>query len=388
MSQNFGLLDKSSIRTSSFSVPSYAQLANTSAIKGSFGSHFYCNPLDCPGAQLLASCDMGTPLLTPDACICLTDSGIKCPVMSESKGTQISVDINSTDKFPAINVQKGGGSGSTSLPPAPGGVKAPICPNGINFFQPANYPGDLVTYLKDINTSPTLTCEYDPYAVPNDDQIDQIVKNIDQQDNIYFLKNYCFTQETNDCIYPGSTSCPKALTNSGYNNCQTLYNKYPDLWDIGSREYCTKIHDNNKSETDFSRTGCQCVIDTQTNPSPILQKLLPKLQSSPHCFWGPCLPSQNHLNVYKGDMNTACVPPTCLNIIDITGENVFNDSTFAQDIQCTGEKKPPSPGPSPGPSFLSKYKIWIIVIIFLVILFAVGGGVLTYFLRKKGTSVE
>lgn len=399
--------NKPFITTSSIDVPSYADFATQGGIRWEVQSFVgestrNCNPsVSCGADQLIASCNMGEN--NDDACMCLKTPA--CPVMSGSYNIHSSVTINPEDQWWNINKKKGGGPGAPNNSPS---NYAPNCPSGLDFHQT-----DIPTFFAEINTSPKLTCSYLPNTVPNDNQIGKITKNINDEDNKYFVANYCFTKETKDCL-PGLTSCPKALTNIGSPICSNLYIKYPTLWDSASINYCTNLYNSDPS-SDYSKSGCQCIIDTKINPPAGLDKLLTSLNTAPHCIWTPCLRSSNNLDT---NVNTPCNPLNCANITNITGQPSFDNSYFLQNILCNGPRPlPPPPPPSPPPpspsmpppsppppsppppspppqppspsppppenkTFWEKYKIYIIIVIaVLVILFSLCGASILF--RKK-----
>lgn len=339
------ILDKSTIITNSIQVPSYSELASVNPDRYFYATSApdnikYCKQSECKSSNLLASCSAGT---TSDICYCLTDdnnAAALCPNMSESIGRQISITIKPEDQPWSINKLKNGGAGSENNE-APIDVRNKAPPSCDSFRG----------FYSGINSSPNVMCEYPSDAIPNNNQIDEITRNIDQQDNQYFVKNYCFTKETQDCP-TAFTSCPKALTSSGSSNCKSLYEKYPNTWDTGSVDYCQKLYNSSNGIGDFSKTGCQCIIDTIINPSSSLQKVL-TAGNNPHCTWKPCQSeTSNNLTLYKND-TTQCNSPKCSDVSNITGKDAFNDSIFSQNIVCAQAQE----------NFWSKYKIYIIIAI-------------------------
>ena len=198
----------------------------------------------------------------------------------------------------------------------------------------------------------TGTCKYPEDTIPTREQAQYLSKKLETSSHLKLVTNYCFSPETDPAnIHAQYDSIPKALSSNVDDRdlCTKLGKHSPEIYDQAAINYCTDVYDRYKDVTgfDFSRTGCQCIIDTKVNPDPALISIVTSLETHPSCVWKPCLiaaggdqlaPVVNNLDSISsayGSTTDHCPPlPTCSNILAVTDDSQQIDSGFNQSVQC------------------------------------------------------
>ncbi len=222
--------------------------------------------------------------------------------------------------------------------------------------KPSGWPGSCATALFDGTREDdqviNAKCQYPNGTIPTQKQAKYLSNTLDEPGHQALVTNYCFSPETNPAnILPQYDSIPKALSSNVDDRdlCAELGKHSPVIYDQAAINYCTDVYDRYKDVKgfDFSKTGCQCIIDTKVNPDPGLISIVTSLETHPSCVWKPCLiatggdqlaPVVNNLDSISsayGSTTDQCPPlPTCSNILTVTDDSQQIDSGFNQNVQC------------------------------------------------------
>ena len=208
-----------------------------------------------------------------------------------------------------------------------------------------------------LNTS----CTYPNDAMPNYVQALELLK-LPYSERKQLLLNYCFSAEEDlALIPPGLDSAPKALSLQSIDSldlssrdiCQQAFEGTKDsreAFDERATNYCQKLYKarGNDSSFDYTRTGCQCILD-QINVDTPNGGGLRVIQTTPflsghgaHCSWLPCLDeNEDNLNTFADKALDCAETPECLNLIIAADDADLDAGNFIQNANCDGSKCPP-----------------------------------------------
>lgn len=207
----------------------------------------------------------------------------------------------------------------------------------------------------------TTRCTYPLDAIPNYVQALELLK-LPYDERKQLLLNYCFSPEEDlSVIPPGLDSAPKALSLQAIGSldppskdiCQEAFegtNESRRDFDEGAKNYCQKLYRarGNDSSFDYTRTGCQCILD-QVNVDTPNGGGLRVIQTTPflsghgaHCSWLPCLDeNEDNLNTFADKALDCAETPECLNLIIAADDADLDAANFIQNANCDGSKCPP-----------------------------------------------
>ena len=182
-------------------------------------------------------------------------------------------------------------------------------------------------------------CKYPGNAIPTREAAKALIDDSKGIQNApQFLANYCFQSETENKSSQYDTA-PRALTILNLDDkdiCTRFREEFPNEYDSAAHQYCQKIYDIHKNDPsfDYTKTGCQCFIDTKINISTKLERVTTALQASPHCVWAPCDEKGDQLVPVIGVTDRECPADVCSNIVTILSEADIENVEFVQNIMC------------------------------------------------------
>ena len=208
-----------------------------------------------------------------------------------------------------------------------------------------------------LNTS----CTYPNDAIPNYVQALELLK-LPYSERKQLLLNYCFSEEEDlSVVPPGLDSAPKALSLQAVGSsdppskdiCQEAFEgtkESREAFDEGATNYCQKLYRARKNDSsfDYTRTGCQCILD-QINVDTPNGGGLRVIQTTPflsghgaHCSWLPCInENEDNLNTFADKALDCAETPECLNLIIAADDADLDAGDFIQNANCDGSKCPP-----------------------------------------------